>query len=398
MALCFISHMNRVGMSIAGDTRLMARYGIEPVNMGLIYSSFLVVYTIFMIPGGLFIDRVGVRVALALMLFSTAVFGGLTGMGPFLAAGHIWLWLMLVRSTMGLFTVPLHPGAARAVGVWIPAGRQTIANGLITGAALLGVSSTPPLFGALIDAMDWPGAFFITGGCTALLGLVWWIATRHLRSEAEADLRGEVSAIPWGEFLRSRSLVLLTLSYSAIGYFQYLFFYWMHYYFEQVLGMGKDESRNFAALPGFAMTLTMPLGGWLSQAMHARHGWRSGRVAVAALAMFAAVIFLVAGVITKVHIVTVLFFTLALGSLGLSEAAFWQTAIELGGPRGGSAAAIMNTGGNGIGLLAPVITPLMAGFLGWRAGIGLGAVVCLLGAVCWLWIRPPQVTNEPDTL
>jgi ACS family D-galactonate transporter-like MFS transporter len=398
MATCFISHMNRVGLSIAADIRLMPRYGIEPVKMGLIYSSFLFVYTIFMIPGGVFIDRVGVRVALALMLLSTALFGGLTGMGGFLAAGHIWLWLMVVRSAMGLCTVPLHPGAARAVGLWIPNGRQTLANGLITGAALLGIACTPPLFGRLIDAVDWPAAFFIAAGCTALLGLTWWIATGRLGSGRGPDSGVEALAVPWGELLRSRSVVLLTLSYSAIGYFQYLFFYWMHYYFEQVLGMGKDESRNFAALPSFAMALTMPLGGWLSQTVHARWGWRSGRVAVAGLAMLAAVIFLVAGVVTKVHIVTVVFFTLAFGSLGLSEAAFWQTAIEVGGPRGGSTAAIMNTGGNGIGLLAPVITPLMAGFLGWQAGIGFGAVVCLLGAVCWLWIRPPQVTNEAENL
>jgi hypothetical protein len=112
--------------------------------------------------------------------------------------------------------------------------------------------------------------------------------------------------------------------------------------------------------------------------------------------MFGAVIFLTAGVITRVHILTVVFFTLALGSLGLSEAAFWQTAIEVGGPRGGSAAAVMNTGGNGIGFLAPVITPLMARFFGWQAGIALGAVVCLLGAVCWLWISPPPAKNEAE--
>jgi len=396
MAFCFISHMNRVAMSTAGNTRLMPQYGIEPVTMGLVYSSFLIVYTIFMIPGGMFIDRVGVRVALMLMALGTAVFGGLTGIGAFVAAGHIWLWLMIVRSIMGLFTVPLHPGAARAVGLWIPATKQTTANGLITGAALLGNACTPPLFGALIDKVDWPTAFLITAACTAVLGLIWWLATRCLRTEAQSGSRSQLAPIPWAEFLKSRNLVLLTLSYSAIGYFQYLFFYWMHYYFEQVLGMGKDESRNFAALPSFAMALTMPLGGWLSQVVHVRRGWRAGRVVVAGLAMFGAVVFLVAGVITKVNILTVVFFTLALGSLGLSEAAFWQTAIEVGGPRGGSAAAVMNTGGNGIGFLAPVITPLIARFFGWQAGIALGAVVCLLGAVCWLWISPPQAKNEAE--
>ena len=48
----------------------------------------------------------------------------------------------------------------------------------------------------------------------------------------------------------------------------------------------------------------------------------------------------------------------------------------------------MNTGGNGIGLLAPILTPLISEMLGWRWGIGLGALIGLLGAVCWWWIVP----------
>jgi MFS transporter, ACS family, D-galactonate transporter len=393
MALCFISHMNRVSMSIAADERIMPQYGLTTVQMGRIYSVFLLVYTLFMLPGGWLIDRFGVRAALGMMALATAMFGALTGAGALVAAGQLWLWLVVVRSAMGLFTVPLHPASARAVGAWMPFDRQTISNGLITGAALLGIACTAPAFGALIDWIDWPAAFAVTGCVTALLGLVWILSTRGLpRATSPAATGG------WGVLLRSRSLLLLTLSYAAIGYFQYLFFYWMHYYFDEILQVGKTQSRIFAALPVFAMAITMPLGGWLSARLHKLHGWRTGRVGVAALAMLGAVIFLAAGVATSMQTWALIGFTFALGSLGLSEAAFWQTAIELGGARGGTAAAIMNTGGNGIGLLAPVLTPWLAAHLGWRAGIGFGALVCLLGALCWLWIRPSPATNEADTL
>src|SRR2546426_5048054 len=65
MALCFISHFNRVSISVAADERIMDQFSISPTAMGTVYSAFLLVYTIFMIPGGLFIDRVGTRRALA---------------------------------------------------------------------------------------------------------------------------------------------------------------------------------------------------------------------------------------------------------------------------------------------------------------------------------------------
>ena len=74
-----------------------------------------------------------------------------------------------------------------------------------------------------------------------------------------------------------------------------------------------------------------------------------------------------------------IWFTASLGVLGLCEAAFWTMAVELGGAKGGTAAAIMNTGGNGIGLLAPVITPFVGERLGWGWGIAIGAAVGLSG-------------------
>jgi MFS transporter, ACS family, D-galactonate transporter len=393
MALCFISHMNRVSMSIAADERIMARYGITTVQMGWVYSAFLIVYTLFMLPGGIFIDRFGVRVALTAMGLGTALMGALTGSTTFLAAGSLWVALVIVRAIMGLLTIPLHPASARAVGLWAPQGRRSLANGLITGAALLGIACTPWLFGALIDRIDWPAAFALTGSATAVIALVWFTVTRPLRA---SDTQGaSSSATPWRKMFASPSLVLLTLSYAAIGYFQYLFFYWMHYYFDQVLKLGKDESRWYYAWPVLAMAFTMPLGGWLSDQIQSRSGWRAGRTWLAAGSMALAAILLAFGLGAGSPMSKVAWFTASLGSLGLSEAAFWNTAVELGGTRGGTAAAVMNTGGNGIGLLAPVVTPWIALHVNWQAGIGIGAVVAFLGALCWLWIWPRPDTNGP---
>jgi len=394
MALCFISHMNRVSMSIAADERIMAQYGIAPEQMGWVYSAFLIVYTLFMLPGGMFIDRFGVRLALAAMGFGTAVLGALTGSTIFLTAGAVWVGLIDIRGIMGLFTIPLHPASARAVGIWVPERRRSLANGLVTGAALLGIACTPLLFGALIDRINWPAAFVVTGSVTALIAVVWFMATRPL-SQAAAPAQATQSLLTtWKEMLVAPGVLLITLSYSAIGYFQYLFFYWMHYYFDEVLKLGKDQSRLYYALPVLAMAFTMPLGGWLSDRIQAQYGWRAGRTWLAAGAMAGAAILLVFGLSSPSPGAKVVWFTASLGSLGLSEAAFWNTVVELGGTRGGTAAAVMNTGGNGIGLLAPVVTPWIARHLNWQAGIALGALVAFLGALCWLWIRPRRDTNE----
>src|SRR5436190_182618 len=330
MALCFISHFNRASMASAGDERIMKQFGISTEQMGVVYSAFLVVYTVFMIPGGFFIDRFGPRIALAGMGIGTAVFCAFTGMVGlgFIAAGQVWLSLLIVRSLMGLLTTPLHPASARAVANWFPLQQRALAN------------------------------------------------------DAGAGSTG------FGHLLRNRSLLLLTLSYAAVGYFQYLFFYWMHYYFDEVVHMGKTESRFYSGMPNLAMAICMPLGGWLTDKAQKLLGQTTGRTLVPRIGMAASAALLLFGIFATQPFWIVLWFTLSLGILGLCEGAFWTTAVELGGTRGGTAAAIMNTGGNGIGLLAPVVTPWVSAKLGWVWGIGLGAFVALAGAVCWFWIEP----------
>src|SRR5437870_8973985 len=283
MALCFISHLNRVSMSVAGNSRIMAQYGISPTKMGMVYSAFLLVYTIFMIPGGFFIDRFGPRVALMVMGFGSALFGALTGavgLG-FALSGQVLLTLIIIRGLMGWLTAPLHPACARAVDNWMPLPERSLGNGLVNGAALLGIACTYRLFGELIERFDWPQSFMITGAATALLTFVWAAAASDRAAESQHGSRQGTVAAPlpartanpadkmpaapsrsWVELLQNRSIILLTLSYAAVGYFQYLFFYWMQYYFDQVLHLGKTRSEFFAGLPPLAMAVGMPLGGF----------------------------------------------------------------------------------------------------------------------------------------
>ena len=50
------------------------------------------------------------------------------------------------------------------------------------------------------------------------------------------------------------------------------------------------------------------------------------------------------------------------------------------------------------GFIAPVVTPWVGLHLNWLWAIGLGGLVCLVGAVLWLWIDPRERTDERPTL
>src|SRR5262249_40681505 len=156
-----------VSMSVAYDERIKDDTSISPEAMGYVYSAFLCAYAVFMTPGGWFIDRFGAWTALVVMGLGSAYFGVLAGLaGPLaiLSAGLLLPALLVVRSLMGVFTAPVYPSSSRLVSHWLPASQRAAVNGVVQGAAVVGIASTFFLFGGLIDWFGWPTAFAISGG------------------------------------------------------------------------------------------------------------------------------------------------------------------------------------------------------------------------------------------
>ncbi len=418
MAYVALCHFNRISMSVAGTERILEDYHeqITPTEMGLVYTSYLLVYTLLMTPGGWLIDRLGPRLALVLMGFGSALGVALTGLTGLAisSAPLLLLGLIVVRGGTGAVTAPIHPAGARIVSRWVAVGDRARFNGLVTASACIGMASTFFVFGSLMDQSSWQWAFVLTGTVTGLLAIAWtWCVTdfpaqhpcvnpaeRELiegRSSAAimAHLTG-VTARPHphvekeslSALLRNRSLILLTVSYGLLGYIEYLFFYWMEYYFEKVLHLDKETGRLASTICTLTMGAGMFAGGWLADRLQARWGRRRGRKLVPAGGMALGAGLLLLGLAFSDPIWIVLCSALALAAVGASEGPFWTMAVELGGARGGTAAGILNTGGNAVGLLAPVLTPLIGASFGWHWAIAPGILAGVVGAVLWAWIVP----------
>jgi ACS family D-galactonate transporter-like MFS transporter len=405
-------HFNRISIAVAGTERLIPEFHISPVRMGALMSAYLWTYTLMMTPGGWFIDRFGSRASLLVVGFGSALCVGLTGVAGFTVASAVLIvpLLFAIRAVLGVTNAPFHPGAAHAVSRWIPGPQRAGVNGLVNAAALVGISCTYYLFGFMMDRLGWPAAFVCAAVVTGVVAAAWALGSasgpaehpgvnaeeRRLIGAADPqapDPARRSSLPPW----KKRSVLLLTLSYAAVGYFQYMFFYWMQYYFDTVLNLGKDRARLYATIPTVAMALGMAAGGWLTDRAQRRWGPRRGRTLVTVAGMVASAAFLGAGVLLREPAWIVTFFSLALASLGASEGAFWTTATDLGGERGGVAAAIVNTGGNAGGALAPLLTPIISERFGWQGGMAVAAILCFLGAILWRWIDPDEGIRAPES-
>jgi MFS family permease len=422
MLVVGLAQFNRVAISVAGAERIIPESGIDATRMGQVYSTFLLFYMLAMIPAGWLIDRFGARATLIVLCFGSAIFvAGTCGVGLFSQSLlSLWMGLIVVRSLMGVVNAPLHPAAARMVFGHVPMRAKSLANGLVTFAACAGISATYYGFGALIDRFNWPTAFLVTAWITLAAAFAWTWGTRKLPQRVDAHVdrvappAASVVSVPTlsapsaGAVMFRGGVICLTLSYAALGYFQYLFFYWIQYYIGTVQHLGSDVARLYSTFITLTMGLGMIFGGWLADRVSGVSGSRSRRYLVPALGMIASGIVFEVGAASVDSRVMVAAFTLSAGLLGMCEAAFWTTIVEMGSPRGGLAAGVMNMGGNAGGLLSPVVTPwlserfgspavahwlnerLGAGFgesVGWRASLAVAGAVAVFGALLWFGVK-----------
>jgi ACS family glucarate transporter-like MFS transporter len=381
VALSAMSYFDRTIMSIAGPT-IMKEFGFSETGMGSVYSAFLVFYTILMGPGGALADRFGPRLVLTLSGIANALLTGITGLCASLSG------FLSIRLVLGGLSAPLYPSCARLTRNWFHEGRVGRVQGTVQAGAAVGGAISPIVFSALIARYGWRTSFWLAALATAALYTIWRVAARDYPPGLAQEVRAATGrpGSGWAKLLRDRNMVLLTMSYFCLNYFEYIFFYWMYYYFGEIRHMGKAESATYVTIVMLTMVVMTPLGGLASDRLVMRYGVKAGRRIVPFIGMTLSAAMLGAGAGGFGAAATVLLLSLALGFSASAEGPFWASAIDIGGENAGAAGGLMNTGGNAGGILAPVLTPLFAKYFGWAGGLYFGSFMVILGVTAWFFI------------
>jgi len=321
--------------------------------------------------------------------------GGRPGLGAYLGVVPA---LIAIRFAFGVSTAPLYPACAKMSSNWVPETGQARIQAAIIAGAPFGGAISPAVFSCLMAAYGWRASFGIAAAATAVLGGVWfWCVADHPRRhhiEKTARLPSDEPPVSWHQLLTNRNLILLTLAYFAAGYFNSVFFYWIYYYFGQVLKIGFAKSATYTTFVFVVVTFMMPLGGWLSDRLTKWRGPRFGRRAVPAGGFALAGLLLCVGTWAHDSLATVAMFSLSAGFVFCCEGPLWAAAIEVGGQRVGAACSILNTGGNLGSSLSPVFTPLIAAALGWSWGIYVASLTVFAGAIVVCCSDPTNSTQS----
>jgi len=391
------SYLCRVNVSVVGAL-LMGEFGLSQVQMGRVFSAFLLGYALFMVPGGMVADRWGTRrvLELASWWWATAtVLQVLVGRTALAAGGPSALFALLaLRFALGVGEAPTFPAAARGVSRWIPASSQGRANGLVIAAIAVGSAIAPPLLSWVMLRWGWRTALAVSAVPAFVTAIVWRIAREPAPSAPvlPPDAAGEATG-PGS--LRTSSFVLLTVSYTLQGYVGYIFVFWFYLYLVQERHFDFLSGAFLSSMPWLLSIVSIPLGGWLSDRLVARRGLVFGRRAVPIVGLTLAGIFLSLGARTTNGYLAAVYLALSTALVLSVEGPFWATMMEIAGERCGVAGGIMNTGSNVGGLISPALTPVLAAAIGWENALHVAAALSVVAALLWVGIRPAGDRRTP---
>jgi MFS family permease len=402
--LTVITYLDRVCIA-ATSAAMSAELGLDRVQMGQVFSAFILGYVLFEIPGGWLADRFGARSLLTRIVLWWSVFTALTG------AAWSHGSLLAVRFLFGCGEAGAFPGSASAISRWFPRAERGKAQAVIMVGSRLGGALAPGLVIALMARVGWRGVYPIF----AVLGLIWAVAWRRwfrdspeqhpAVSSAErqqiAATRGEIShgkAVPWKLLLRSRNVWALCGMYSGYTYGLYFYMTWLPTYLTESRGVGAADVALYAGLPWVVASGSNLLGGWLTDRLTRTIRLRWARRLPAMAGLLAAAVFLALAALLESNNAAMIALALSFGCSDLILAVCWATCLDVGGEHAGTVSGTMNS----LGQIGGVIAPVLVGWLveelhSWQLPLLISAAYYVVSALLWLLIdaeRPLPTSIE----
>lgn len=391
-----INYLDRSLLAVAAPA-LSAELGIGAVAMGLVFSAFSWSYALAQIPGGVILDRLGVRITYFWSVFLWSVFTALQGVSTGLAS------LVGFRIGLGAAEAPCFPANSRVLVSWFPQRERARANSVYSVGMYFGIAFLSPVLFWITAAFGWRMLFIIAGVIGVLFALIWWWIYRdpkqsRFANQAELDLitegggltETERSPFSWkdvGWLLRQRQVLGASIGQFATNATLVFFLTWFPTYLITERGMDWLKVGWMAVLPFIAASVGVLIGGQISDALVKRSGSATlgrklpivGGLLLSSTIVAAAFLESDAMVIA---VMSVAFFGQGMSNLG------W-TLISDVAPRRliGLTGGVFNFCTNLAGIVTPIVIGIVVGVTGsFFGGLAFIALMALLGAFSYTFV------------
>jgi MFS family permease len=264
--LCIYS-LDRAMMGVVGST-IAKEMQIGPVALGYLFSSYLWLYALTLLPAGAITDRVGARRMSAIAAGGWSIFQLSGGFASSLA------FLLVSRLGLGVFESAANPCAHSAIREWTPRGERGFVTAIWYSGTNAGPAMGTPLVAWLTTVYGWRSAFIVTG----LMGLVWvafwlplyrspetagWLTeTERTKILAERDSAPKATAglaVGYrGLLTETPTLWGLAITQGCINYTSYFFLAWLPGFLQASYHLTVMQAGAYTAVP-FALSVFLSI-------------------------------------------------------------------------------------------------------------------------------------------
>ncbi|VWC58127.1 MFS transporter [Burkholderia lata] len=402
--MCFLANVinfiDRANLAIAAPS-IRADLGLDAVGMGLVLSAFFWTYAFLQLPAGWFIDKVGVRVSLALAVGWWSVFTVATG------AARGLTQLVGVRLMLGVGEAAAIPSFAKVAFNWFPRSERGLASSIFDSGSRVGSALSLPLVAWLISIVGWRGSFVITGGIGLVWTLAWWFIYRDperyraIAPDAVDALLAQRGAptvaaatdgpkVSWLDLFRYRTVWGMMIGLFCLNFAIYFFITWFPSYLLQSRGFSLASLGTWGMVPALLAIPGGWLGGYVSDSLF-RRGWSAtaARKTCLVLGMLLSSSIALSAFVENVWACLGLF-ALAYASLSFAGANVWTLVGEVAPTPAhvASLGGIQNFAGNLAGIFITTFTGVMLSITkgSFVVPLAVAGALCVVGALSYLFI------------
>ncbi len=385
-----INYMDRAALGVAAPF-LKADLHLSPSQLGLVFSTFFLGYTLFAFVGGHCADRYGPRKVYVWAALSWSVLSALTG-----AVGG-FAQLLVVRTLFGFAEGPMNSTANKTISNWFPRKEASRTVGIVFSGQSVGSALAAPVIGLLMLSFGWRLAFLVTG----VSGIVWVIAWRLLmtdqppggRVEEVAAVNVAPSGMPLRRYLAQPAILALGLGLFAMNYPFYILLSWLPTYLTHTLHMPLKTMMYVAAIPWACGIIGYVGGGNIGDFLYKRlDDPLLARKISTTVPLGLSVIALSALCVSSGAVAAVTLICLIVIFMTAAAQACWATVTELVPPaRVGGVSGFVHLLSNISGIIGPAVTGFAVQYFdGFNSAFLLAAVIAAIGTLAMVVFVKPQ--------
>jgi MFS family permease len=356
--------------------------GLDSVQLGLLGSSFALVYGICAPFAGNIVDRIRRKSAVLGGLFTWSVICSAT------ALSRTFVQLLFFRAAEGLGETFYFPAAMSLISDYHGRRTRSRAMGTHQTSVYAGTIAGGFLGGLIAEHFGWRSSFVVFGGCGVILGFVLMkLLVEPARGAADsrdygAPLPDVAQKMPLGEFLTviwtTPTVIILMVAFMLDNFVGMVLLTWMPKFL-------YDKFHLSLALAGLTATIFIqlasmvgsPVGGWLADTLRQR--FAGGRIAVQMIGLFGAAPFVIwcGQTLSVPSLITSL--TLWGFFKGMYDSNIFAAMLDVVPPKArGTAVGFMNMTG---WLVGAGSAPVLIGYIAGRSSLGFAISIAAIALV-----------------